>query len=230
MSAEAGDGGRRGWLVRLWRWLWRPSASVALATLLIVGFLAGIVFWGGFHWAVELSSTETFCISCHEMRDTPYQELQKTIHYANRTGVRAICSDCHVPREWVYKIGRKVVATKDLYFHILGKIDTPEKYEAHRLEMALTVWKSMKDTNSRECRNCHENVWMDMSAQFGGAKRNHKFAVEHDLTCIDCHQGIAHNLPEEFVPPTNEQLAEDSRAWIDKMGSLLRSREEQPAN
>lgn len=213
-------GSQSKWYVRLWRWLWRPSAGISLATLLILGFFAGIIFWGGFHWAVELSNTESFCISCHEMRDTPYQELQKTVHFVNRTGIRAICSDCHVPREWVHKIGRKIIATKDLFFHVLGKIDTPEKYEEHRLGMALTVWTSMKNSNSRECRNCHENVWMDISAQWGGAQRNHEIAMKNGLTCIDCHQGIAHTLPEGFVRPSAEQLVENARQWLENMEAL----------
>ena len=86
-------------LKRLWTALWRPSPRYALATLLIVGVLVGAVLWGGFNWAMELSSTETFCISCHEMRSTVYEELKKTVHYNNRTGVRATCADCHVPKQ-----------------------------------------------------------------------------------------------------------------------------------
>lgn len=213
------------WIKRLWRFLWRPSTSISVAVLLVVGFFGGIIFWGGFHWALELSNTEEFCISCHEMRDNPYEEMQKSIHFVNRTGIRAICSDCHVPREWIYKIGRKIAATNDLLMHILGKINTPEKFEQYRLAMAVSVWHKMKNSDSRECRNCHRKVWMDMSAEFGGAKRNHQFAIEHNLTCIDCHQGISHNLPKEFVPPSNEQLGEDSNAWLARMETLAREKD-----
>jgi len=225
LSANKSDVPRRDWILRLWRFLWKPSTSISLAALLILGFLGGIVFWGGFHWAVELSNTEAFCISCHEMRDNPYAEMQDSIHFVNRTGIRAICSDCHVPKEWFYKIRRKIVATNELFMHLIGKVDTPEKFRAERLAMAVSVWHSMKSTDSRECRNCHRNVWMDMNAQFGGAKRNHKFAIENDLTCIDCHQGIAHNLPEAFVPPSNEQLAEDANEWLAKMEALAAAKQ-----
>ncbi|MEX0852517.1 MAG: NapC/NirT family cytochrome c [Bauldia sp.] len=221
MSSGESEGPKLGWISRLWRFLRRPSATASLAALLFGGFLGGVVFWGGFHWAVELSNTEAFCVSCHEMRDNPYQDLQKTVHFVNRTGIRAICSDCHVPREWAYKLGRKIVATKDLFFHILGKIDTPEEFEAHRLAMALTVWTSMKDTDSRECRNCHQKVWMDTSSQWGGAARNHDIALKDGkLTCIDCHQGIAHTLPTGFVRPTPEELVKDVRDWLIKAEAL----------
>lgn len=220
MSDAEAETGKRGIIARFWHFLWRPSRRWPLAVLLIVGFFAGIIFWGGFHWAVEASNTEGFCISCHEMRNNPYQSMQDTVHFVNRTGIRAICSDCHVPREWVHKIPRKIYATKDLFYHIVGKIDTPEEYAEHRLEMALGVWQSMKDTDSRECRNCHENVWMDLSKQFGGARRNHNIAIENGLTCIDCHQGIAHDLPEAFEHPTNAELLEDPDAWLVEMRAI----------
>jgi cytochrome c-type protein NapC len=215
MNDPEGVSSRRGILSRFWRFLWRPSTAVPLAGLLIVGFVGGIVFWGAFHWFLEYTSTEEFCISCHEMRDHSYTDLKETIHFVNRTGTRAICTDCHVPKEFIRKIGAKIVATKDLFFHLTGKIDTPEKYEAHRLGMALWVWDEMKANNSRECRNCHQNVWTDTSAEFGGAARHHKLALQAgNMTCIDCHQGIAHTLPKEFVRPEDDKLFADPNAWL----------------
>ena len=185
--------GRRGIVFRFWRFLWRPSTSIPLAMLLVVGFVGGIGFWGGVHLFLAHTNTEAFCVSCHEMRDHSFADLQNTIHFANRTGTRAICSDCHVPKEFARKIGAKVIATKDLFFHMTGKIDTPEKYEAHRLQMALSVWSEMTANDSHECRNCHQNVWTNTSEEFGGAARHHKQALKAgNMTCIDCHQGIAH--------------------------------------
>ena len=128
---------------------------MAWSSLVIAGVVVGIVFWGGFNWALELTNTESFCISCHEMRDNVYQELKGTIHWANRSGVRATCPDCHVPHPWIYKIRRKIQASNEVLHKILGTIDTREKFEAHRLELAQHVWDTMKSTDSRECRNCH---------------------------------------------------------------------------
>ena len=104
------------------------------------------------------------------MRDNVYQELKKTIHYTNRSGVRAICSDCHVPKQWFYKVRRKIQATNELYNHILGTVDTPEKFEKKRLELAQHVWATMKANDSHECRNCHSVESMDPpQADFRGA-------------------------------------------------------------
>jgi nitrate/TMAO reductase-like tetraheme cytochrome c subunit len=131
------------------------------SALVVAGGVAGILFWGGFNWALELTGTEAFCVSCHEMRDNVYQELQQTIHRKNSSGVRAICSDCHVPKTWIYRMKRKIEASNEVLHKILGTIDTREKFEAHRLALAKHVWASMKAPDSRECRNCHAVESMD---------------------------------------------------------------------
>ena len=190
------DAPRPGLLRRVWTALRRPSATLSLLTLLGIGFVSGIVFWGGFNTAMEATNTLEFCISCHEMRDTVYVEYQQTIHYSNRTGVRAICSDCHVPKDWVHKVGRKIQASGELYGKLVGTIDTPEKFEAKRAELAQHVWKRMKETDSLECRNCHTATAMSAELQSERAQKRHKKALVDGKTCIDCHFGIAHTEPE----------------------------------
>jgi cytochrome c-type protein NapC len=149
---------------------------------------------------MEATNTETFCISCHEMEANVYKELQDTIHYTNRTGVRATCPDCHVPKDWVHKMIRKVQASNELYHKFMGTIDTPQKFEANRLELAQNVWTAMKNTDSRECRNCHNFDSMDYDKQDARSSTRHGDAQEAGLTCIDCHKGIAHKLPKEYNP------------------------------
>ena len=161
----------------------------------IMIFVAGVLFWGAFQTSLELTNTESFCISCHEMEDNVYAEYKNTIHYSNRTGVRATCPDCHVPKEWIHKMIRKIKASNELWHKMLGTIDTREKFEAHRLELAQNVWKTMKETNSRECRNCHDFESMDFTKQGVRGFDNHERGFEAGKTCIDCHKGIAHNLP-----------------------------------
>jgi len=190
---------------KIWQILRSPTAKYSVGALLIVGFFAGIIFWGGFHTVVEATNTEEFCISCHEMKDNVYAEYKETIHYSNRTGVRAVCSDCHVPRTWVHKMARKIQATNELYHKMMGTIDTPEKFEEHRLTMAKRVWKVMKETDSRECRNCHRFDYMDLEEQDKTARKKHKRSIEEGKTCIDCHQGIAHELPDEEEEEEKEE-------------------------
>ena len=182
-------------MVLAWRFVTRPSTRFSFGGLLVVGAIFGVLFWGGFNWALEVTNTESFCISCHEMRASPYAELQKTIHYSNRSGVRATCPDCHVPKEWIHKVWRKVVASNELFHHILGSVDTPEKFEKERPRLAQNVWASMKATDSRECRNCHSVESMDPHKQTQASQAMFP-AMKAGATCIDCHRGIAHQLPK----------------------------------
>ncbi|HMX16436.1 MAG TPA: NapC/NirT family cytochrome c [Rhodocyclaceae bacterium] len=188
----------------LWATLRRPSAKYSLLVILFVGFVAGIVFWGGFNTAMEATNTLEFCVSCHEMRDTVYQEYQKTIHFSNRTGVRAICSDCHVPKDWVHKMARKIQASGEVYGKIMGTIDTPEKFEAKRLTLAEHEWKRMKDADSRECRNCHSFDGMNKEVQKQRARKQHELAQRDKQTCIECHKGIAHQKPKGMKEEDDE--------------------------
>lgn len=182
---------------QLWAFLSRPSTRFSLGGLFITGAVVGILFWGGFNWTLELTNTEAFCISCHEMESTVYQEYKEKIHYSNRSGVKAICSDCHVPKDWTHKMIRKVKASNELFHKIIGTVNTKEKFEAHRLELAKRVWATMKATDSRECRNCHSMAAMDLAKQKPRARAQHESSIKDKETCIDCHKGIAHKKLQE---------------------------------
>lgn len=190
-----------GALRRLWAVLSTPTAKYSTLSLLLVGFFAGIIFWGGFHTGLEATNTMEFCTGCHEMRDTVYQEYKETIHYSNRTGVRAICSDCHVPRDWTHKMIRKAKASFEVWGKLTGSIDTPEKFEAKRMTLATHEWERMKATGSIECRNCHSWEGMSSEKQKQSVFKKHTTAQKEGKTCIDCHKGIAHQLPKEYVDP-----------------------------
>ncbi len=182
------------------------GATVAAALFFM---LVGVIFWGGFNTAMEATNTMEFCVSCHEMEDNVYKEYQQTIHYTNRSGVRASCSDCHVPDPWVHKVVRKIKASNELLHKALGSIDTPEKFDAKRLQLAKNVWYSMKDTDSRECRNCHDFETMTPETQKPRARKQHLNAMQEGNTCIDCHKGIAHK-------PVHDQLSDEEAEALSK--------------
>jgi len=193
-----------GFLRRCWTQLKRPSAKYSLLTLLVLGFFSGIIFWGAFNTGMEATNTLDFCISCHEMRDNVYQEYKQTIHYSNRSGVRAVCSDCHVPKDWTHKLIRKSKASLEVWGKLTGSIDTKEKFEAKRMTLATHEWERMKESGSRECRNCHNFDAMSNQAQKSSNYTRHMKAKTEGKTCIDCHKGIAHQLPAEYRDPDEE--------------------------
>jgi cytochrome c-type protein NapC len=164
--------------------------------LLSLVFVAGIIFAGIANMGISATNDMEFCTSCHSMQIN-LEEYKETVHYQNASGVRATCSDCHVPKEFFPKMKAKVIAAKDVWHEMLGTIDTREKYEQHRWDMASRVWAKMQENDSRECRSCHDYSHMDLSAQERIARKRHGKAPDQGKTCIDCHKGIAHEEPVE---------------------------------
>jgi cytochrome c-type protein NapC len=186
-----------GIVVRFWRIFTRPSTHLSLGFLTLGGFVCGVIFWGGFNTGLEVTNTEKFCTSCHEMHDNVYQELMQTVHFSNRSGVRASCPDCHVPHNWTDKIARKMQASNEVFGKIFGTISTRPKFLEKRLELAERDWARLKANDSLECRNCHSAVSMDFTKQTRRAAEIHRrYLLTGEKTCIDCHKGIAHLLPD----------------------------------
>lgn len=190
------SGARSGLVRRIWQSLWRPSSRWSLAVLLGGGFVAGILFWGGFNTAMEWTNRPEFCMSCHEMASNVGEEWKKSVHFSNPSGVRVGCADCHVPKDWGAKLVRKIQASNELWHHMLGTIDTREKFEEKRKELAEHVWDSMIKSDSRECRNCHSYDAMNFHKQTPRAAEKMQEAKQKGQTCIECHKGIAHQLPK----------------------------------
>src|SRR3954471_9553422 len=148
--------------IRDWiRQAFTPARTLSLAFLTLGGFVAGVAFWGGFNTVLEATNTERFCTSCHEMKTNVFEELKTTIHFTNRSGVRATCPDCHVPHQWTDKIARKMQASKEVWGKLFGTINTRDKSVAMRRELAEHQWARLKANNSLECRNCHSAESMD---------------------------------------------------------------------
>lgn len=200
---------------REWQYWKRMTLWGVPLTAVAIFFVAGIIFWGGFNTAMEATNTMPFCISCHEMKENVYKEYRTTIHYQNRTGVQAKCSDCHVPDPWIHKMVRKIQASNEVFHHLLGSIDTPEKFDKKRLTLAKNVWHSMKETDSRECRNCHTLESMNPEFQRPRARKQHLAAMKAGNTCIDCHKGIAHkSVRDQLSDEELEELEAPLKAYV----------------
>ncbi len=170
---------------------WKKTILVSVVVAL-AGVGAGTVF----SYGVSFTESTEFCTSCHSMQ-TNLEEYEDSYHFLNASGVRAGCSDCHVPKDFFPKMRAKLIATKDIYHEIMGTIDTPEKFEARRWHLANRVWDRMERSNSRECHSCHTFTAMDLTEQGRSARSRHAKAEDKGMTCIDCHKGVAHYLPDE---------------------------------
>jgi len=165
----------------------RPAALLGLAALI------GLALAAALPALLRYSDSNAFCLSCHEMAGAAYQEYRQSTHYRNRTGIRAGCAGCHLPHDsWLAYAGAKIAASKDVVHHLLGTLDTPEKFEARRLDMARRVWRELKASDSAPCRGCHDVAAMDPQLQ--GAGDMHQRIGTLGKTCVDCHQGLAHRV------------------------------------
>ena len=189
-------------------------ASKSAGLVLLAGFAAGFIALSLFGTSMIYTGTEQFCAqNCHEMANNNTREFKDTIHDKNRTGVRATCADCHVPHAPVPLYVAKFGALNDLWsHHVTHAVDTPEKFDAQRSHMAQRIWTYMKGNDSRECRHCHNEAKMDPEKQSDMAKARHVKAKKEKLTCVDCHYGIAHKVPDGPGP----QELEVDKAFISR--------------
>jgi cytochrome c-type protein NapC len=187
-----------GALKKLMAFLLSPTAKYSVLVLVGVGLIAGATSVVVFNVSLHATSTEEFCTSCHEMADNPGMMLVGTTHHMNESGVRPTCSDCHVPQEFVPKMIRKIEASREVWGHFTGIIDTPEKYAAHAPAMKAREIARLKANDSQECRNCHEVDHMLYSMQSAKAQEYHQVMQSQDKTCVDCHAGLTHTPKDQL--------------------------------
>jgi cytochrome c-type protein NapC len=173
-----------------------PSTRYAMGTLLAVGLVLGAVGVPTFNYVVHETSSDAFCLTCHA--NDIGQEQVGRVHYDSSTGIRVSCADCHIPHEYVPKLVHKARSgINDVYHQLfLGTISTPEKFEAHRMQMATSVWADMNENDSRNCRYCHVESQWNLTKQSEKAQQFHQGPLIKGKTCIDCHKGMAHKLPK----------------------------------
>lgn len=167
---------------------------------------------GTVNWVVHETSSTQFCFACHSHERFIKPEYQASTHFRNASGVRAECADCHLPHDnWFELMFTKAVVSVDIVPELAGKIATEQKYNAHRGEMAQKVWQEMLGNDSKFCRSCHDFAAMNLEAQGRMPSRRHAAAMKSGQTCIECHRGLVHALPEHAQELWNEAVAEAGR-------------------
>ena len=140
-----------------------------------VGLMISGLFYSSAILAEELKSLED-CESCHTVQAS---EFQASVHYINRSGVQAGCNNCHAFQK--HKNGAK----------------TSKVVKKGRLDMAMSEWKRMSDNDSKECKSCHSPMAMDLAKQEPRSVARHEESFDDgDTSCINCHKGISHYLPD----------------------------------
>ena len=198
MPEESRSTNQRGLIARTWQRLRRPSTHWSVLALLGIGLAAGFAGTVGTQVMVEITGTDAFCgNACHSMQWVALEHKQ-SVHGLNRTGVKASCHDCHIPKHYPELLWYKAVAgTKDIIGEMRGVIGTEELFKKERLRMAQHVWAEYKQNNSQNCRNCHEFAPAMLAKQQEFVRPLHQQVIEGKATCIDCHKGVGHVAPTE---------------------------------
>lgn len=198
MNHDERNDGRRGILSRLWHGLTTPSARWSVLALVVLGLLLGAGAVIGTQVMVAVTGTDAFCGgACHSMQWVA-KEHKESVHFANRTGVRASCHDCHIPHHYPALLVHKTKAgLKDTVQELRGVISTEEKFKKERLRLAKLVWAHYKENNSESCRHCHAITAETVARQKEFVRPMHQQFLSGAATCIDCHKGVAHTAPDE---------------------------------
>ena len=158
--------------------------KVIIFTSMVVVFVI-VVLFSFTIWSVEYTSSEEFCISCHEMVE-PYQQWKESAHYNNESGVVATCADCHLPTDMISKIKVKIITgTRDMYVHYLG--------DPEGLDFKELARKARENISDDSCVQCHKNLFPAYLSKGGFiAHRSLERGVEKK--CVECHKHIAHTV------------------------------------
>jgi nitrate/TMAO reductase-like tetraheme cytochrome c subunit len=176
------------------------------AITLVIGLVVGIVATGATNVVLHETSDTEFCVSCHVYEEF-YPEFQGSVHQANASGVQAECESCHIPHDsFINRVVHKTRSgLRDMWAYYVEGIDTPAELEEIRAGLAEKVWAYYLENDSQQCRSCHNPDGWDYEAQSVAAATVHKQAVEQGQTCIQCHQGIAHSIPEGATFPPEQE-------------------------
>lgn len=180
---------------RLWGFLRKRTTLVAIAGLIVGAVIGAPVA----DTADRYFSSDAFCANtCHIMTATVAEELYASDHWNHPSGVRASCADCHISdglfNAWIDHIR----GTKELYAYTIGGINTVEEFEAVRPELANHTRLRMFNSDSKNCRSCHDMAAIRPERTRG--QNQHEEARENGTTCIVCHYSLVH----EDVPLSDE--------------------------
>lgn len=147
--------------------------------------------------AVELTSTVSFCNSCHEIK--PAVESWKTSEHGIVEGkVLATCRDCHIP-SWTNPFNVLIVkashGAKDLYHHFFSK----EEIKKEDFYFAMK-YKTIKSTPNDRCTVCHEKVLNPgediIKTDYLQVCSLHTSEEAINLSCLMCHRNMGHSSYE----------------------------------
>jgi formylglycine-generating enzyme len=154
----------------------------------VPGLAAGILLILGGGKAIDKTSTNKYCISCHIHPDAD-ASWKRSVHYETESGYRVACVECHLPpRGNGYLWAKGTTGLRDLWNYWTKDSASFNWEDRKRLETARSyVYES-------SCIKCHENLFpLKLSKEGEDAHLYYKQAKKTiDLNCINCHLNAGH--------------------------------------
>jgi formylglycine-generating enzyme required for sulfatase activity/nitrate/TMAO reductase-like tetraheme cytochrome c subunit len=175
------------------------------------GILSLLLLQGG----NAVTSTDTFCESCHVHPQATTSWRQST-HYATPSGMVVHCVECHLPPGGLAYAAQKTrLGLRDTW----GKIvKDPESFDwegRSSLEIAATY------TFRESCLECHPNLFPIQLSDEGEEAHLHYERLAAEIRCLNCHLHVGHFDPDatdevDFgFPAPEEAETYDSPAEVD---------------
>jgi Uncharacterized conserved protein len=156
----------------------------------ITGLIAGILLMLGGGKALEKTSTNQYCVSCH-IHPAADASWKRSVHYETESGYRVACVECHLPpKGHGYLWAKGTTGLRDLWNHWTKDSASFNWEEKRRLETARGyVYES-------SCIKCHENLFpLKLSKAGEDAHLYYKQTKKTpDLNCINCHLNAGHYI------------------------------------
>jgi nitrate/TMAO reductase-like tetraheme cytochrome c subunit len=148
---------------------------ISLITVLASGFM------------VEVTNTDSFCVSCHAM--VPFRaSWTDSVHGGqNPKGLTAQCVDCHLPHGnfTQYLVTKAITGTGDVLQNLVidAKTFDWEKNAEERRHIF---------TYDSACRHCHNNL-TPPGLKRGGLLAHRAYLIgETKKQCSNCHPNVGH--------------------------------------
>lgn len=161
-----------------------------LIMLLCIGTVIGLIISLGTYQGLHLTSTQRFCVICHEM-DPMVIAYRDDVHGgAGKLGASARCVDCHLPHDgilkYIYTKAKNGVVEGAI--HLFGdpsKIDWIEKRH-HRESFVF----------DNGCLECHGNVLTSNTIPEQAKKMHNHYqslkGTDKEIRCVSCHIDAGH--------------------------------------
>ena len=154
------------------------------------GLIIGAVLIIGGQKALNKTSTNEYCMSCH-IHPAADNSWKRSVHYETQSGYRVACVECHLPPKGKgYLWAKGTTGLRDLWSYWTKDSASFDWNERGRLEHARIY------TYESTCIKCHENLFPLKLTKAGEDAHLYYRQTKKtpDLHCINCHLNAGHYI------------------------------------